>query len=176
MAREKIEKCDFWDYLPKELKRIRRKRLSMAEKNVLAVLIFHYYENSDYRREHDGWFYAAKSTTLVEETNMSKNTVRKALVNLQLERMICTTIGKNVQKNAEIEQHLTTFVQQLAKIVHYKFTSQVSGLLTDIDDFDENYMTTREEKIRQDESSKDESSQDKIREVEEKANTSELPF
>ena len=46
MAKVKIEKCEFWDYLPTELKRLRRKRVDTAEKNVLATLIFHYYENS----------------------------------------------------------------------------------------------------------------------------------
>ena len=156
MAKVKIEKCEFWDYLPTELKRLRRKRVDTAEKNVLATLIFHYYENSEYRREHDGWFYASKSTTLVEETNMSPNTVRKALVNLALERMIFTRIGRNVPNVAEN-------VQKLAKIVHYKFQPQVLDLLEVIDDFDENFMNTSKDKqVEINETSKDESSEVKI--------------
>lgn len=176
MAKVKIERCEYWEYLPTELKRLRRKRVGVREKNVLSVLIFHYYLNSDYRKEHNGWFYCSQSSTLAEETNMDRHTVQKAVVNLIIEHLICTTSGKNVQKNTKNDKNL----QKIAKIVHFKFGAQVLDTLEIIDDFDENYMDTSKDKIRRDESSKDESSQDKIsreeRDEEVESDTSELPF
>lgn len=176
MAKVKIERCEYWEYLPTELKRLRRKRVGVREKNVLSVLIFHYYLNSDYRKEHNGWFYCSQSSTLAEETNMDRHTVQKAIVNLIIEHLICTTSGKNVQKNTKNDKIL----QKIAKIVHFKFGAQVLDTLEVIDDFDENYMDTSKDKISRDESSKDESRQDKIiekRELEKvESDTSELPF
>lgn len=170
MAKVKLEKCEYWEYLPTELKRLRRKRVGVREKNVLSVLIFHYYLNSDYRKEHNGWFYCSQSSTLAEETNMDRHTVQKAIVNLVIEHLICTTSGKNVQKNTEN-------VQKIAKIVHFKFSTQVLDTLEVIDDFDENYMDTSRDKISRDESSKDESRRDKLIEKSEKVEEEDiLPF
>lgn len=163
MGKKTIEKCDYWEYLPSAYKRTRT--LELKEKNLLAVLIFHYYANEDYRKEHDGWFYAA-TKTLEQETKMDDNTIARAKVNLRLKGLLFTRKGENVVKIEEKET-------KIARNTHYHFSHQVIDNLIVTEDFDEDFRDTRQEKIRQEETRREESSRVKIRRDETRTDISE---
>lgn len=128
----KIIKNEYWDYLPTKIKRIRRKRFSMAEKNLLAVLIFHYLKNKDYREQQNGWFYVAKSSTLVKETGLSVDTIHRSLVNLRLENAILCRMPHNLEnfdKNCQKMGINDKVLQKIAKIEHFQINPKIVELL-----------------------------------------------
>lgn len=139
MANKKQKKCEDWDFLPPTFQN--RKDLTLSEKNVLASMCFYHIYYSNYRKQHEGWFFR-------EQEKIGKDSL---VSEAQLKRIILKLIMKNLLARRSGTNH---------KCTHYKLNEEITKFLPQIEEEFESEILDNEplDKNRLDELSKDESS------------------
>ena len=122
MGNKKQKKCDYFEFLPKEVQE--SKKLKLNEKNVLGVLCFEYLAHSNYANEHNGWFYRDSNIMAIEAGFEDRKQFQRITKILELKNIIRIKSGTNHRCN------------------HYKINPKITDLLPkqkelDWDDFDE---------------------------------------